>query len=157
MTTSVRKSVGADVFVLASRLRSADLQEIRALRGSTPIETVLQDGYRFSEPCLTGTLDNKPVVMFGVAPIFDRDQVLKIGSIWLLGTDAISEQIPTSFLRWSKKMLPVLTQPYDVVFNIVDKRNEVHVKWIKWLGFSFIREIPIGVNGEPFYEFARIS
>lgn len=157
MTTAVRKSVGADIHVMASRLRSADLQEIQALRGSAPIATVLEDGYRFSEPCYTGTLDDKPVVMFGVAPIFDRDYILKAGSIWLLGTDAISEKIPIPFLRWSKEMLPIITKQYDVVFNVVDKRNEVHIKWIKWLGFSFIREVSIGINGEPFYEFARIS
>ena len=81
----------------------------------------------------------------------------EVGAIWLLGTDAITNDIPTAFLRHSKRFLPFLTEPYDMVCNIVDKRNEVHIKWIKWLGFSFIRELNYGPKDLPFYEFARLN
>jgi hypothetical protein len=97
-------------------------------------------------------VDNRPVVMFGVVPLGDG-----IGSIWLLGTDAITNEIPVAFLRWTKRLLPVLTEPFTLVCNAVDKRNVVHVKWLRWLGFTFIREVRLGPSDLPFYEFARLT
>ena len=41
--------------------------------------------------------------------------------------------------------------------NYVDSRHHRAVKWLKWLGFSFIREARMGPSDLPFYEFARLT
>lgn len=77
------------------------------------------------------------------------------GAIWLSATKDI-ERHRTAFLRGSREYLKGL--PYDTLFNIVDARNEVHIRWLRWLGFVFIRKIDsFGPNGVPVFEFARIK
>ena len=40
---------------------------------------------------------------------------------------------------------------------VVDARNELHIKWLKFMGFKFIqRHENFGVAKLPFYEFLRI-
>ena len=143
-----------DIDHIASNMRQADLDEIQAVGTPDPHEA-LTKGYKDSKPyCYSGISRGVPVAMFGVVPFEDEP---KFGSIWLLGTDHISDDIPIGFLRWSKKFFPTVMEPYDMVCNVVDKRNEVHIKWIKWLGFSFIREIVHGPEKRPFYEFVRLK
>jgi hypothetical protein len=61
------------------------------------------------------------------------------------------------FLRESKKTLAIMQNKYPVLFNMVDARNEVHVKWIQWLGFTFIKKhLHWGPENRLFYEFVRI-
>ena len=146
----VRLSVEEDIPLVASEMRSEDVEEIRASGGHTP-EEALRIGYRASEPCFTAELGGRPFAMFGTGPHED-----KVGWIWLLGTDDIGT-CPVSFLRWSKKMLPYLLQPYAMVWNLVDARNTVHIKWLRWLGFTLIRRVNHGPQQLPFYEFARLT
>jgi hypothetical protein len=146
----VRAAAEVDVDFIARNMREADRMECAA-HGKSPY-LALSEGFQCSLPCFTGMVDDRPVVMFGVVPLGDG-----IGSIWLLGTDAITNEIPVAFLRWTKRLLPVLTEPFTLVCNAVDKRNVVHVKWLRWLGFTFIREVRLGPSDLPFYEFARLT
>ena len=146
----VRAAAEVDVDFIARNMREADRMECAAY-GKSPY-LALSEGFQCSLPCFTGMVDDRPVVMFGVVPLGDG-----IGSIWLLGTDAITNEIPVAFLRWTKRLLPVLTEPLTLVCNAVDKRNVVHVKWLRWLGFTFIREVRLGPSDLPFYEFARLT
>jgi hypothetical protein len=79
------------------------------------------------------------------------------GSIWLLATDDI-EKYQITFLRHSKKVLKELQQDYLALHNYVDARNSLHIKWLKWMGFTFINKLDrFGVEQRPFYEFVRIN
>jgi hypothetical protein len=61
------------------------------------------------------------------------------------------------FLRKSKEVLAEMQKKYPLLFNVVDARNEVHVKWIGWLGFTFVKKhLNWGPEGRMFYEFVRI-
>lgn len=146
----VRAAAECDVDYIARNMREADRMECEA-HGKSPY-VALMEGFECSLPCFTGLIDQRPVVMFGVVPVDEN-----FGSIWLLGTDAITNEIPVAFLRWSKRLLPVLSEPFKVVGNAVDKRNAVHIKWLRWLGFTFIREVRLGPSDLPFYEFARLT
>ena len=148
-----RASVETDIDQMAHRLRQPDIDEVKAL-GKEPKEA-LQESYFGSKPkCYTGFFKGVPMAMFGVVPFSDNP---KWGSIWLLGTDDVTDGAPISFLKWTKLFFPHLIEPYDMVCNIVDKRNTVHIKWIKWLGFKFIREVKAGPYNKTFYEFARLN
>jgi len=152
--TSIDISIEEDISYIAENMREADLMEIQALGVPDP-RMALTHGFEHSKPnCYSGYNHGVPVTMFGVTPHAETPQ---IGFIWLLGTDRITTDIPISFLKKSKRFLPVLVEPYDMVCNIVDKRNTVHIKWMKWLGFSFVSEIIYGPEKRPFYEFAKIK
>ena len=147
----IRLATDEDVEWLAPRLRQADKDEVKASGGWEP-EEALRMSFEASEPCFAGLFgQGELAVLFGAAPVTDN-----VGAVWLLGTDLI-ETYPMSFLRWSKKFLPFIAEPYDLICNHVDARNTVHIKWLRWLGFHFLRKVNHGPFQLPFYEFARLS
>ena len=76
------------------------------------------------------------------------------GAIWMLCTDAV-ERHPHAFVRLAKRYLDA--SPHPLTWNIVDKRNTVHLKLLKFLGFKFLRELTYGPNNLTFIEFCRVS
>ena len=141
-----RISKHEDVEFLAHKLRYADIREILANSGSNPYQALLK-GYVQSEICFTIVdKENVPVGMFGVN---------KVGAIWLLATDDIY-RIRFSFLRESRQVVKLLNQKYPRLWNFVDCRNKLHIRWLKWCGFIFLRKVKYGVLQQPFYEFIRI-
>ena len=146
-----REPIIPDCYYIASRLRRADLKDVAAA-GMKPLDSLMH-GYVYSSKCMTICLpDGTPSAMFGVAP-FEADGV-KCGSIWLLGTDALLAY-KWKFLRESRGWLNRMSQGIDLMCNVVHGDNEEHIKWIRWLGFSFIRQTKL--NGEPVIEFAKIT
>lgn len=99
-----------------------------------------------SKICLTVEVNGRPAAMFGIAtePVHPR-----VGMIWFLGTGRM-RRIDRQFLRESEKWIDTLALGYDALANCVHESNTVHIRWLKWLGFSFL-----GRRG-PFIEFARI-
>ena len=76
------------------------------------------------------------------------------GQIWMLCTPAILKY-PHTFAREAKKF--VKSREEKVLWNIVDKRNRVHLKLLKFLGFKFLRELKHGPNNLSFIEFCRVQ
>ena len=75
------------------------------------------------------------------------------GQIWMLCTPAIYDY-PHTFAREAKRY--VERQPHKLLWNIVEKRNIVHLKLLKFLGFKFLRELKYGPNNLSFIEFCRV-
>tara|TARA_Y100001938_G_C8052372_1_gene412524 strand:- start:709 stop:1185 length:477 start_codon:yes stop_codon:yes gene_type:complete len=146
----VRPSVLEDVEYLAPRLRDEDVAEAQAHSGVSAYDA-LKIGFENCLNCGTGVLKDEPILMFGASQILPD-----VGMVWMLGTDKIAEG-RVSVLRQSKEWLAELHEEFELLFNYVDARNEVHIKWLKWLGFSFINLHPeFGVGKLPFYEIVRI-
>ena len=146
----VRPSVLEDVEYLAPRLRDEDVAEARAHSGLSAYDA-LKIGFENCLNCGTGVLKDEPILMFGASQILPD-----VGMVWMLGTDKIAEG-RVSVLRQSKEWLAELHEEFELLFNYVDARNEVHIKWLKWLGFSFINLHPeFGVGKLPFYQIVRI-
>ena len=142
----IRRTILKDVEYLAPRLRTEDKREILDGAGQTPYQALLK-GYVSSEICLTIVdTENIPVGMFGVG---------EGGLIWLLATPEI-KRIRFSFLRESRQVVELLNKKYRLLWNYVDCRNELHLRWLKWCGFKFLRKLNYGVNQKPFYEFIKI-
>ena len=74
------------------------------------------------------------------------------GRVWMLTTPAILD-FPVTFAREAKRFIDSRTE--RVLWNYVDKRNTVHIKLLKFLGFTFLEEVPFGPNELPFIKFAR--
>ncbi len=75
------------------------------------------------------------------------------GQIWILCTPAILKY-PHTFARESKRF--VNSRKEKLLWNVVDKRNIVHLKLLRFLGFKFIREIYFGPNNLIFIEFCKL-
>ena len=128
---------------VASNLLPDDRREVEEGHGLDPMEeltNVAQSG-----SCVYFTMPNgKTAGMAGVE---------ESGSIWMLCTPVI-EQYPHTFAREAKRFIE--RREEKLLWNIVDKRNKVHLKLLKFLGFKFLREINYGPNNLPFIEFCYV-
>jgi Protein of unknown function (DUF2833) len=152
--TTVRRARIDDAFKLAANLRAEDLIEIRSAHNDRPPYKSLIDGIVLSgDECWTIEANSGEVIaIFGAAKAGDT-----VGCVWLLGSAKI-KQIQREFLRHSKFWVDKMHERYPILANVVYAENTVHIKWLKWLGFKFIRKIDkYGNFGLPFYEFVRVK
>ena len=130
-------------YEVASNLLPEDRSEVVEGHGQNPtrdIPLLSQRGF-----CVSFVVPNGETA--GVAGIID-------GQIWMLCTPAI-HKYPLTFAREAKRFID--SRPEKLLYNVVDKRNVVHLKLLKFLGFKFIREIPFGPNQLPFIEFIKCA
>ena len=140
----VRLACETDVEDLEGRLRAADMVELEA--HGTRGRYALTAGLVASNPCFAIEHEGRCIGLFGATRNPDDED---IGYVWLLGDDEIGD-ISTQFLRESKRWLKEVSKPYKLVCNVVHEDNSLHIKWLKFLGFKFLR------REAPFIEFARI-
>jgi len=133
-----------DIDYLAEHLRAEDVREVRTLKPDADIRDTLQEAWDESQITRVVRKDGKPVVIFGSGPT--EDVIASVGAsaadIWLLGTDDIKLN-KMSFLKLSMKVIKEIARPYDYLWNVVDPRNELHIRWLEWLGFSFPTEYKV--------------
>ena len=128
---------------VASNLRPDDRREVEEGHGIDVKEALLDAVQKPS--CVYFTVPNgKTAGMAGVDPG---------GQIWMLCTPAIHDY-PLTFAREAKRY--VERQQDKLLWNVVDKRNKVHLKLLKFLGFKFLRELKYGPNNLSFIEFCRV-
>ena len=128
---------------VASNLRSDDFREVTEGHGLDPITFlpfVAQEGSAvyFTVP------DGKTA---GLAGVGDG------GAIWMLCTPEI-ERYPITFAREAKRYVDSCQE--RLLWNIVDCRNTVHLKLLKFLGFKFLRKVRNGPYNLEFIEFCRV-
>ena len=146
----LRLATEVDCIYLSEHLRKEDIQEIKAVMGNVPPLLSLLIGHKLSAvPLVICDAESKPVAMLGVVPNG------LIGFIWMVGTDDL-KKISLSFLRNSKDVCDVLKGKHQILHNYVDKRNKLHINWLKWMGFSIINEVNYGIENRKFYEFVKI-
>ena len=140
-----------DIKYLGPRLRQEDKQEILAGSGLLPYEA-LHIGFKNAVIVFTiFNPKNKPVGIFGVDDVGNG-----IGAIWLLATKDLAK-IQIAFLKECREVIKFLNTKYKILWNFVDCRNQLHIKWLKWCGFKFLRKTNYGVLQKPFYEIIRIN
>ena len=128
---------------VASNLLPEDHREVKEGHGydpkvAIPLAAQYKDSVYFRVP--NGELA-------GVAGVHED------GQIWMLCTPSIL-QYPITFAREAKRY--VESRQERLLWNVVDKRNTIHLKLLKFLGFKFIRELKYGPNKLSFIEFCRI-
>ena len=127
---------------VASNLRSEDRREIEEGWGYNPIEllpTFLDDDF-----CVYFTAPNGRTA--GMGGISDS-------IIWMVTTPVIHDY-PIGFVKEAKRVLATRTEP--ILGNIVEKRNTIHLRLLKYLGFTFSKEKLHGPNKLTFIEFYRV-
>ena len=128
---------------VASNLRPDDRREVEEGHGVDPFVMITSKAQEGS--CVYFNVPNgKTAGMAGVDPG---------GLIWMLTTPAI-EEYPVTFARESKRYVE---RQKGLLWNIVDERNTVHLKLLKFLGFKFLRKISHGPNQLSFIEFCKVN
>ncbi len=149
-----RPSVINDVTYVADGMRRPDVEEVMAQSGLTPHQSLLYSFF-MSKPCMTIVgRHGRAIGMWGVVP--DGSTA---GRIWMLGRCEMLTDVADKweFLRQSRIHLADLQSKYPVLFNFVDARNTVHLRWLRWMGFTFINQHDdFGPQQRTFYEFVRI-
>ena len=127
---------------MASNLRPEDRREVEEGHGLDPIERLVWAAQNL--PCVYFTVPNgKTAGMAGVEPD---------GTIWMLCTPAIHEY-PITFAREAKRYVD--SRQEKILHNIIDERNTVHLKLLKFLGFKNLGEISYGPNKLTFIKFSN--
>ena len=151
-TIYVRRSIIPDARAVGSNLRIADRNELLALTELSPV-SIIEDGIRDSVACYTICLreNNTPCAVFGVNGCGDR----QVGVVWCLGTPDLFH-VANKFLRNSKFWVKKLGEHYEFLFNVIDARQTVYIKWLKWLGFEFTQKFEeYGLERRPFWLFIK--
>ena len=128
---------------VASNLRPEDRREVEEGHGLDPMIYLPLMAHNPSYVYFTSP-SGKTAGMAGVG---------KEGDIWMLCTPVIEEG-PMLFVREAKRWVD--SRKEKLLWNIVDSRNEAHLKLLKFLGFKFLRKLKHGPNNVTFIEFCRV-
>lgn len=128
---------------VAHNLRPDDRREVVEGHGHDTMEVMLQAA-SFASTVYFTVPDGRIAGLAGV----HND-----GAIWMVCTPAI-EDFPHTFAREAKRFIE--SREERLLWNIADKRNTVHLKLLKFLGFKFLREVTHGPNNLTFIEFCRV-
>ena len=129
---------------VASNLRSDDYREVVEGHGHFPLFSIPMSA--FNGDSIYFVMPNGKTA--GLAGVQEG------GRIWMLCTPAIHEY-PITFAREAKRFVD--SRKEKILWNIVDKRNTVHLKLLKFLGFKFLRELKYGPNQLTFIEFCKCA
>jgi hypothetical protein len=136
---------------LAPRMRQADVLEVQASGGYTPLAALLVSLER-SEVARAALLDGVVACLWGVVPLRRSALHGRVGGAWLLTSDLL-ERHPRAFWRHCRRELALLFERFDALTNAMDCRNVAALRWGWRLGFRFERPEPFGVEGRPFERF----
>jgi len=148
----IRPAEEADCDGLAPHLRDDDRKELLAAYPQESEAAALR-------LCLLNSAENwtieswgKPVGLFGITRVPIGD--IMFGVVWCLGSNAMLHN-RAAFIRQSRLWLRCISQGCALTGNMVSSTNKLHRRWLKWLGYSFLREVELG--GLTFVEFVRIE
>ena len=134
---------------LAPNLRQEDKNEIAAASGKQPYVALLT-GLEQSDECLVAVDNLGPFLAFGCVP------AESIGGIWLLCSPRI-RQHRREFLHAAPRWFNHFHERFDVLTNLVDARNSLHLKMLKRLGCVFYEPVIHGPLGLPFVPFTHTA
>jgi hypothetical protein len=136
-------------------MRPEDVAEVYANSGLSPL-VALTISFANSAQCYTIVNDRDEVCgMYGV--VNDTLEPIKVGLVWMLASPKLFEG-KRQFIKECRTYIDKLQEDYDLLYNYVDERNTVHIRWIEWSGFKIIKRHPEhGVQQIPFLEFVRIN
>lgn len=145
-----RSSQKEDAVVLAPKMRKQDALEVWHSHNMSPLEALEFSLIHSIEANTIIANDGEVIGMFGVG-----QESKLVGIPWLLASDRLKE-VAREFLPESEKWIRKVNDQYDLLYNYVYSGNTASIRWLKWLGFTFVREMPNhGHNPATFIEFAR--
>ena len=141
-----------DVIDVSQRLSTKDQEEALATYG-TPAEDYLPAHCDLRNTWVIFDDAGNNYGLCGVMP----SGVPRLGQCWMVSTPDLYKNMRT-FLKQSKHCFQDVTVGYDIVFNLVSVQNHEDLRWMKWMGFKFLRVCnQWGYDGRDYYEFVAIT
>ena len=129
---------------VASNLLPDDYREVKEGHGHDPLSAMIVGFHNCDAVYFTNPKDE----ICGMAGVHEN------GQIWMLCTHSILD-FPHTFAREAKRYVNARTE--KLLWNIVDERNKIHLKLLRFLGFKFLRRLTYGPNNLSFIEFCRVQ
>lgn len=148
MRVEIVAATAAHAEALAPRMRPAEVAEVVAAGGYSPLEALLES-LQHSGVAFAALFDGEVACMWGVAHVRRSVTAGRVGAVWLLTSDLV-EKHPKAFWRGCKAEILRLFGDYDVLFNAIDARHEKALRWAWRLGFPLEEPAPFGVEGRKF-------
>ena len=146
-----RLATREDAIELAKNLRKEDLGEIAHGSGLPP-ETALRYALAISNIAYAVMKEDRVVALFGIAEDLHWDNQVGTGHPWMLASPELTS-IRKSFLRECRGYVQGWLDHHKALEGFVWSKNEVHIQWLKWLGFQFDEPAPYGITNELFMRF----
>ena len=147
----LRKSKLEDFKFVVENMREMDRLESYYQTDMTP-EDALSVTFLGSQINMTiASDDDQPIGLCGV---------FKDGCIWCIATDELfdNKKYRIQLIRQGRKWVDKLLESYKILYNYVYAENTSAIKWLKALGFTFVKlHESYGQQKKPFYEFLRIA
>jgi hypothetical protein len=136
---------------VAKNLRPEDRAECIAASGLAPEVAVLAAFNAAPADCeLIVAPGNQIIGICGVT----ASPLPHVGNVWMLGTPEIA-RYRKLFVSAGREWLAEKHQRFPVLGNIVDARNELHIRWLALMGFRFTAALLHGPHSLPFIQFER--
>ena len=144
MKVTVEDATLAHVTSVLDDIRPADPREWYAGTGLFFEEAIKHvftgEGYR-----KVALLDGLPLCFWGVDPG---------GNVWLFATET-AEKYDLKLARLLKPELGKLLDIEPRLIALADARNTRHHVWLRWVGFTYREEFPVGPFGMDFKLFTK--
>lgn len=145
----IQEASCSDAIWVAQHLQEDDRRELEGL-GHTEMELVLADSIDLSDNPVT--FRNPVGDICGVAGVSRTDA--HCGAIWMLTTPHV-RPYPKLFFKEAKKWVEQQTS-YEMLHNIADPRNRMHLKLLHMLGFKRLMYVTTRTN-LTYVEFAKLT
>lgn len=141
----------AHVRELLPILREADAREIVSSTGKSPAEALAASvGASVSSHAALDP-QGRIIMLLGLG-----EGGPGLGVPWMVASDLIGTQ-RVAVARDTYPVIDAMNRQYPVLLNHADTRNALHLRWMKWAGFTFTRtSTEWSVDGTPFVEIVRI-
>lgn len=141
---------------IAANLRQSDRDEVKASSALSPEDALLASVQLSSHAYVVLSdhpLCSGPIAAFGAAP----HPLPGVGVAWMLGTDGIRRE-SRAIAHRCRRYMDELNAAYFMLWNFIDARNELSMRWLRWGGFELLAEHPNhGPEGRTFFTFARTN
>jgi hypothetical protein len=146
--TLIHPATHHDALYVAQNLQPEDHREITGL-GCIPLEAIPLSVLT-SETAVT--FWNPKGMICGVAGVSRTDA--QCGAIWMVTTPDV-RPYPKLFLTEAKKWVNSI-KGFDMLYNIADPRNTMHLKLLHLLGFKRLSYVTVGPDRLTYVEFAKL-
>lgn len=142
MNVKIKKAKRADALHVFENLRNEDFREVATgLPFGADMSEVLLAGWKASAVSYAITIDGETVAVLGLL----STPLVKL--VWMLCTPGIM-QAPKTILGRCKDISAKWYRRYGALFCICDNRNDLHLRWLKLIGFK--KQGEMVKSGHPF-------
>lgn len=141
----VRPATAEDCAELAVTMRQADLTELALGGCRSPYDALMRGLVCSDDPMTIVGTEGEVVAIFGVVPLAPST-----GSPWMLASDSL-EDIKRPFIRECRPHLMAMHKRFPLLVNQVWEGNTVHIRWLRWLGFTVSPTDTLKPNFLPFW------